>query len=80
MMKIAGCMKLKQFSTRIYTYDHHVKGPCEWIGPVVVAVNAAEAQAYLDAHGMGYCKVVGQYVCNTEDGEIEVLDKIFHLS
>ena len=43
-----------------------------FIGPNVPGISFADAQAYCESHGLGYCRVVGRLIGEIdEDGNIK---------
>lgn len=53
---------MKQWVTQIMAVHPKTGGLVAWIGPLVPGETEAEAQEHIDTNGLGYCRIVGQYI------------------
>jgi hypothetical protein len=53
---------MKKFTTEIRAIDPNDGELKVWQGPNIEALNWQEAEMYCQNNGLGYCKVVGEFV------------------
>jgi hypothetical protein len=66
------------FITEIQAIDPETGDLKTWAGPKIKAISYADAEAYCQNNGLGYCKVVGKLVSvsdSLDDGDIQTFDR-----
>lgn len=64
---------MKLFATEITAICHLTNRLIKWGGPNVPGIDEASAQEYCQQNGLGYCKVIGELICEIpcKDGSHE---------
>lgn len=66
---------MKLWVTEITAIDPRDRKLKNWAGPNVPGINFSDAEKYCQLNGLGYCSVVGEWVCDCDDNGKEVISQ-----